>query len=74
MHAQKWPLFLPKTQEENPLFRVRELSIISVGTTNNIRIWGKNCVISSSIVTFCHFLYHQVSTSNGAKGKFVAKT
>ena len=41
MHAQKWPLFLPKTQEENPLFRVRELSIISVGTTITSGYGGK---------------------------------
>ena len=34
MHAQKWPLLLPETREENPLFEVHTKN---AGVINNSR-------------------------------------
>ena len=34
MHAQKWPLFSPETQEENPLYGVHTKN---AGVINNCR-------------------------------------
>ena len=55
-------------------WKMWELSIIPVVIINNSRIWGTIARFASALWFFRHFLPHQVSPSNGPKGKFVAKT
>ena len=75
MYAQKWPLFLPQTREENPLFG---LHTKNAGVINNSRgnyqllpLMGEQL---RDLPWHRDFFHYQVSPSNGPKGKFVAKT
>ena len=71
MYAQKWPLFFLKHGKKIPFLgytrKIRELSIIPA-------YGGTIAWFALAPWFFRHFLHHQVSTSNGPKGKFVAKT